>query len=218
MKKFNYKNGFTMIELVLVITVLGILAFSAMSRMERDLVQEAGDTILSDIRYTQHMAINDYRENPMNNNWQKSFWQIKIESCGSGSGLFISIGADKDYGGDIDKKESALDPENSKPMFWTNTQECTDGGDGTVSNNIFITKKFGVDSIETSGGCQDKKYIGFDHLGRPHVGFTNSATPDYSSYMQQPCDMKFTIKNGKNFTIRILPETGYAYIDGQPNS
>jgi prepilin-type N-terminal cleavage/methylation domain-containing protein len=211
MKKIHIKNGFMMIELVVVIVVLGIITALAIPRMERDLKQEAADTILSDIRYAQHMAINDYVENPRDDKWQRSFWQVKIERCADSSGMFIMVGADKDYEGDIDRDEAAIDPANDKPMFWANAN-CSDGGDDTVSNNIFLTKKFGVESIATSGGCVGVRHIGFDHLGRPHVSFSGSTTPDYGSYMTTACDMTFTMKSDENFTIRIVPETGYAYI------
>ena len=62
-----------MIELVMVIVVLGILAVLAMPRLDRDLRQEAGDNILSAIRYTQHMALMDDVTNPNDNEWQKAF-------------------------------------------------------------------------------------------------------------------------------------------------
>ena len=218
MKKIYNRNGFTMIELVLVIVVLGILAALAVPRMERDLRQEAADTILADIRYAQHMAINDYRENPRDNGWQKTFWQVKIEGCAD-NGIFISVGADKDKGGDISQSEAAIDPANGKPMFWRNTSNCEHGGDDTVSNSIFLYKQFGVNSISGSGGCAGVQHIGFDHLGRPHVSFSASATPDYSSYMQSECVFILKFKNDtQSVSIHIKPETGYAYIDEEDDS
>jgi len=217
MKKLhNYKNGFTMIELVIVIAVLGILAALAIPRMQRDRTQEAADMILSNIRYTQHMAINDFKENPRDANWQKAFWQIQIESCANSSGMFLTIGSDLDYGGDIAKEEAALDPVNGKPMFWSNTQDCSDGGDDTVSHNVFLTKRFGVESIDTTGGCDGVKRIGFDHMGRPHVSFSDSDKPDYHSVMKETCTMTFKMKgDADDFSINIEPETGYAYIVNQ---
>jgi len=218
MKRIDNKNGFTMIELIMVIIVLGILAALAIPRMDRDRKQEAADTILSDIRYAQHMAINDYREKPGDDKWQRTFWQVKIENCANGSGMFIMVGADKDQGGDLDKVETAIDPANGKYMFWDNS-DCSDVTDNTVSQNIFLTKKFGVESIEGKGACDGIKHIGFDHLGRPHVSFSNSNNPDYSTYMTETCIFKFTIKgyedNENNISIAIEPETGYAYIVDQ---
>jgi hypothetical protein len=84
-----------------------------------------------------------------------------------------------------------------------------------VSNNVFLTKKFGVENIATTGGCAGVQHIGFDHLGRPHVSFSGSTSPNYGSYMGSACDMTFDMKAGDSFTIRILPETGYAFIVNQ---
>jgi hypothetical protein len=100
-------------------------------------------------------------------------------------------------------------------MFWDNRQPCEEGGDSTVSPNIFLYKKFGIDSIAGNVGCNDIQHIGFDHLGRPHVHFTQSNNPDYSSYMKRDCVMTFSIKGDDNFSIIINKETGYAHILNQ---
>ena len=210
------QNAFTMLELVFVIVVLGILAALALPRLERDLRQEAADTILSNIRYAQHLALIDDKQKFNDASWQREFWQFKVESCGGGSGLFFSIGSDMDQQGDLDRDEVALDPANGKPMFWTNTDDCSNGNeaDPTVSKNIFLTKRFGVDTITPSGGCTTQ-HIGFDHLGRPHAGFSGSTQPNYASYLSTACIYTFTLKTGESFQIRIEPETGYASIVGQ---
>ena len=209
--------AFTMMEVVLVIIVIGILAALSMPRLDRDLKQEAADSILSDIRYTQHLALTDNKHKFDNAGWQKAFWKFNVESCGSASGLFVSIGTDVDYEGDTDRIEAAIDPVNGKPMFWLNTASCADGGDNTVSNRIFITKKYGITAISGSGGCANLQHIGFDYLGRPHVSFSNSGTPDYSSYMSTACTFTFTLADD-TFDITIEAETGHAFIVGQEDS
>jgi len=221
MKKLHFKYAFTMIELVFVIVVLGIIAAVAIPKVDRDRTQEAADSILADIRYAQHMAMVDFRQQSIGTNatqWQRSFWQIKIESCGNDTGFFVSIGADKDYGGDINTGEAAIDPSNGKPMFWRNTVDCAPGDDlSSASENIFITKKFGVTAINVTGtGCS--QHIGFDHLGRPHSGFSSSTSPDYSTYLKNSCTFTFTVKDSDNFSIIVQPETGYAQIVGQEDS
>ena len=222
MKNFNFKHNdtrsaFTMLELVFVIVVLGIIASLAMPRIDRDLKQEASDTILSHIRYTQHLALLDNKHKFNEPQWQRAFWKISFESC-SGDGLFIGVGTDMDYEGDTDKSEAATDPANGKPMFWLNTSTCADGGDATVSDTIFITKKYGVNSVAATGGCAGLKHIGFDHLGRPHISFSGSNVPNYSSYMSSTCTFTFTLSDGDTFAIDIQPETGYAYISDQSAS
>jgi len=207
-----------MLELVIVIVVLGILAALAIPRMERDLRQEAADNILSAIRYTQHLALTDDKHKFNNAQWQRSFWQIQFESCAGGD-LFYTIGSDdENYGGDIDEKEAILDPANGKKVFWRNTDSCTNGGDSDTSPNIFLTKKYGITSVSGSGGCNGVQYIGFDHLGRPHIGFSASDSPNYASYMNSVCTLEFTLAEGDPIQISIQPETGYAQIVGQSES
>ncbi len=213
------RSAFTMLELVFVIVVLGILAALALPRLDRDLKQEAADSILSDIRYTQHLALIDNKHKFDESSWQRAFWQISFESCGSASGLFESIGTDTDYLGDISSNEAATDPANGKPMFWTNTASCASGVDTTASSDrIFITKKYGITAVNGTGGCNNLKHIGFDHLGRPHVSFSGSTTPNNSSYMSTACTFTFTMSDADTFAITIEPETGHAFIAGQEGS
>ena len=215
-KTTTFKPAFTMIELVFAIVVLGIIAAVAMPRLDRDRTQEASDGILSNIRYTQQMALNDFRHSFKDPNWQRSFWQIQFEGC-AGDGMFFTIGADKDYGGDISESEAALDPSDAGlPMFWRNTASCDiDDDTSAASRNIFITKLYGVTNVEGHGGCENLQHIGFDHLGRPHVGFSGSGVPYYSSYMSEKCTFTFTVEDAPNFSISIAPETGYAHIVDQ---
>ena len=115
--------------------------------------------------------------------------------------------------------EAAIDPANGKPMFGT-AAFCNTDGDPTVSDRIFITKKYGINSVAFRGGCTGNggDHLGFDNLGRPHYGFSTSASPNYASYMTATCIMTFTLTNNDSFTINIEPETGYAFIVGQNNS
>lgn len=212
------RSAYTLIEVVMVIVVLGIITALAIPRMERDAKQEAADSILSDIRYTQHLALTDNKHRFNKSSWQRAFWRFNVESCGNGSGLFIGIGTDLSLSGEPSQEESALDPVNGKPMFWRNTLDCSGGGDNSVSERIFITNKYGITEMAGTGGCEGKKHIGFDNLGRPHVGFAGSTQPNYSSIMTTKCTFTFTMPDNVTFAIDILPETGYAYIVGQEAS
>jgi len=209
------KNAFTMLELVMVIVVLGILAALAIPRLNRDTTQEAADTVLSAIRYTQHLALLDDKQSFNDKTWQGRFWAIQFTTSSIMLNNFFTVSTDLDGDGNVDKNETALDPANGKYMYNAGGATTAIGSD--ESPNIFIGKK-GVTSLTSTGGCAGKKTIGFDHLGRPHVGFLGSTTPDYSSYMPTDCTLQFDMKNGQSFKIIIKAETGYAYIDGQPDS
>jgi len=215
MMNFNKKNkpAFTMIELVMVIVVLGILASLAMPRLERDVSQEAADNILSNIRYTQHLALIDDMHEYNKPKWQRKFWHIDFNACDSG-GLYFRIGSDSNKtGGGFSEEEAAIDPINGKSLFATNST-CDNAG---TNANVLLGKKYDVTAVTGTGGCNGVQYIGFDHLGRPHIGFQGSTKPDYTSYMQNRCVLTFTV-SGDTFKINIEPETGYAFIDGQTGS
>jgi len=210
-----------MLELVFVIVVLGILAALAIPRLDRDMKQEAADNILSAIRYTQHLALMDNKHKFDKAKWQQRFWRIYFGSC-SDSNKFYAIGTDNNMesatNARVDQNESAIDSANGKEMWWQDGQDCS-GNTGTASKNIFIGKKYGVDTI--SGGCGNVKFVAFDHLGRPYgSGFNTSSEADNTGYLNNDCNFTFSSSNNAfdPFNIIILKETGYAYIDGQNGS
>jgi prepilin-type N-terminal cleavage/methylation domain-containing protein len=219
-RPISHSPAFTMLELVFVIVIVGILAALAIPRLDRDLKQEASDTILSAVRYTQQLALMDNKQSFSNPKWQQRYWKIMFGTCATSSNKFFMIGSDNnmDSNGFFESTEAAMDPLSGKPYFWVNGTDCSSGKDSNVSNNIFLSHRFGITNFAFTGGCSGVQYIGFDHLGRPRIGFGVSNTPDHASYMSSACIMTFTLSDGDTFAISIEPETGYAQIVGQPDS
>ncbi len=173
-----------MLELVFVIVVLGILAALALPRMDRDLRQEAADNVLSAIRYTQHLALNDDKTNPFDPAWQSKLWNISFSNSDYNITSFDT---------------AALDPANGKLM----------DGSGTASPNTQLQKKYGINSIS---GCNN--LIAFDHLGRPFTAvsgagndYGNYMSGDCNLTVSSPAF-------DSNIIIEIKTETGYARIIG----
>jgi len=226
MINFNIKNrlGFTMMELVFVIVVLGTLATLVMPRLDRDIRQEAADNILSAIRYTQHLALNDDKHRFDTFDWQKRLWQIRFSNFNGG--WQYSIWSDLNGGGNVDitpgTEEMAIDPLNGKNLHSTdNTQ------DPGESSDIFLTNNYGITNV-TFAGCANPggtvqsaaRHIAFDNLGRPFRGIS-TATNNYDRYVTTDCRITFTGRNSfpKNpIVIHIKRETGYAFIVDQPSS
>lgn len=208
-----------MIELVLVVVVLGILGALALPRLERDVRQEAGDNILSAIRYTQHLALVDDKMDPRYSDWQKSLWAIRFTvSSSDPEGTYYTIGTDSNRNGSIDKSETAIDPSNGKYFYNSSGSFASRASD--ESPNVFIGHRYGIESIDFTGGCSnDNKHIAFDHFGRPHNGIA-SAGNDYGTYMTEDCNIKIGFKGTDldDLTIIIEKQTGHAYIDGEPDS
>ncbi|MBN2825043.1 MAG: type II secretion system protein, partial [Campylobacterales bacterium] len=106
------RYAFSMIELVFVIVVMGILASLAIPRMDRDLRQEAMDSIMSDLMLAQRMAVSDFRHDPNSQLWQKSYWKWEPLSCDKGP--YYIVYSDSNYNGNVDNNESAVDSYNKK--------------------------------------------------------------------------------------------------------
>jgi prepilin-type N-terminal cleavage/methylation domain-containing protein len=226
MRNYTKHNAFTMLELVFVIIVIGILAALTLPRVERDIKQEAGDNILSAIRYTQHLALTDNKQAFDIANWQQSLWMIRFEIY-NGTEVIYKIGTDADRGGNIDKSESAIDPLTGKYLFTTDAVR-----DNDESPSIFLTQRYGINNVAFNN-CQGAqataaKHIAFDNKGRPHRGIINTtgvaggggAQNDFRTYVKNgQCEISFTSTSfDDTLKIIILEETGYAYIEGQPDS
>jgi len=214
------RAAFTMLELVMVIVVLGILAALAMPRLDRDLKQEAADSILSNIRYTQHLALTDNKHKFNRADWQKALWQIRFSNFGSQWQYTIGTNVNHISGGtNLNQNESPLDPFNGKYIHTDNATMEED-----ESENIFLTHKYGIDSIVFNGctGASNSaaQHIAFDNLGRLHRGVTQGAQNDYRTYVNNgDCTITFSSPAfDSDFIIEIKRETGYASIVGQLNS
>jgi len=207
----NRRNAFTMIELVFVIIILGILASMAIPRLERDIRQEAKNTIVSALRYTKNLALSDDKTDPRDSNWQKELWQLRFAQS-STNNWFFTISSDRNHGGNVDKNETFIDPLNGKYMYHL-------AGDGSLdetdeSPNIFLTKRFGVDSITFQGDaiCTGKQHIAFDNLGRPHSSLGATTTTHlFASYLKTNCYIIVGFDNPDitDINITIQAETGH---------
>ncbi len=217
-KPIHSNPAFTMIELIFVIIVLGILAALAIPRLERDIRQEAGDNILSAIRYTKHMALIDDKMDPRNTDWQKTLWAIRFTvSSTDPDGTFYTIATDMNRNGAISKNEAAVNPADGR--YFYNTSGSFTSRDANETTDIFIGHNYGISNITFAGGCANYQHIAFDHFGRPHVGITGAGN-DYSTYMTQDCtiSVSFVDNSIDDLNITIEKQTGHAYIVGQPNS
>ncbi len=220
------KSAFSMIELIFVLVVLGIITSIAMDRMDRDLKQEAAETILSHIRLAQQLALRDNKHRPDNDpKWQKSYWRFEYGKCSGLDEYYYRIGSDIDMDGTIDKSEAAINPTNGKYLYTFNTCEALQEDE---SPTVRLGKKFGIQNIKKYGGCSKVQHIAFDYLGRPHHQLASYSKTDFSKYMYSDCRLKFEMSTDINhdgvidgddsFSIIILHESGYAFIFGEENS
>jgi len=222
-----------MIELVFVIVVLGILASISMSRMDRDLRQEAAETILSHIRLAQQLALNDNKHRIDNNaRWQRAYWRFEYRACGGTNNTewTYRVGSDTNLGGVLNRRESAVNPIDGKYLY---TNGSCQNLDATESETVLLSKKFGIRNIEIdgctipAGTTTTAQHIAFDYLGRPHRGVNayNGEGLYFSKIVTSDCNLTFTLSTDQDndgiddqFIITVESETGHAFIVGQEDS
>jgi Tfp pilus assembly protein FimT len=180
------KKAFTMLELVFIIVVIGILAAVILPNIKTNPVGEAAVNLLSQIRYTQHLAIIDDKFNQNNTTWYKNRWQIRF------NGNKFSIVSDNNA-------KFAKDPQNkSIPLSNIALKGITSI---TLSGDCAGKSIISFDHL-------GRPLIG--DLGATTAAYTAPGTD--GELLTDDCTI--TLSNSdENATIVIRPETGYASIE-----
>ena len=223
------KRAFTMIELVFVIVVVGILAAIMIPKLNRNASREAANQILTHIRYTQHLAMQDDKyENFVSDNpvrwfrmrWGITFNETSLKECSIDKpGVKTwkySVFFDKSVNGNINSEsEVANDIYKSGKLLsggWSgiSTDACK-----KINKELNLGKRFGITLVDFKDGCSGMQTIIFDEMGRPmRVASTTSggAKRPYDRLLKKDCSITITDKRGNQTTITIEKESGFASI------
>jgi len=203
----NLKKGFTMMEMILVIIVIGILAVTALGSANRHLRDKTIDRMLTAFRYTQHLAQTDNRMNPRNVLWQRSLWTIGFKSCDNG--LFYYIASDANYDGELTKDEAASSVMDNK-LYFSTEGSCNDSDS---SQDIFIGKNLSVNSVTFTGCNTESNSLSFDYLGRPYTDVLGEDDSNYDTLIDNDCIITISFDADiKNIILTINKETGFASV------
>lgn len=205
------KKAFTILELVFIIVIIGILATVIIPKTETDSLQQAATQVISDIRYTQHLAMVDDKYDANNSEWFKGKWQFLFGESNNTNKLYAyTIFSDKStYSGNPDPKEMATNPLDKSKLLSGGFSGTLNWEDAKASKTLNIGYSYGITNVRQSG-CGAKR-ISFDYLGRPFKGNNKSWTSSIDGLLKKSC--KFTLyQNDNTITIQINPETGYACI------
>ncbi|WP_041960013.1 pilus assembly FimT family protein [Sulfurospirillum arsenophilum] len=218
------KKAFTMLELVFVIMIVGILSYFVSSSFQRNPLREAADQVVSHIRYTQHLAMQDDTFASNDSAWYRKRWQVRFSTAGGVQSYAIMSDINSDgnpnasVGGIIEVAKDPLNPiqyligtpttsffNNTKPEF--------------MNKKLDLTSTYGVTRITVAGGGTGStaNRILFDSMGRPYRGDTNAlnggviASPSDRIAMT-PITVTLIDSNLNTMVITIEPETGYTHI------
>ena len=225
------KRAFTMIELVFVIVVVGILAAIMIPKLNRNASREAANQILTHIRYTQHLAMQDDKyENFINNQsklWFKMRWGIAFNNTSLYDECLIdkpgiktwkyNVFFDNSFKGNINSEsEVANDIYKSGKLLsggWSgmSTDACK-----KINKELNLGKRFGITSVDFKDGCSGMQTINFDEMGRPmkvvSVTKNRGAKRPYDRLLKKDCSITITDKRGNQTTITIEKESGFSSI------
>ncbi|RUT49083.1 prepilin-type N-terminal cleavage/methylation domain-containing protein [Campylobacter fetus] len=205
------KKAFTLIEIIVVLVIIGIMASFTIPKLNRNDLRLAADQIVSDIRYTQHLAMIDDKFDRSDPSWYRGRWQIYFNTFG-GQQTYTVFADQPNYSGNPDSKEIARNPINAY-------QHLTIGHSGISgikpTKELNLDEKYGIKSINLDCGASNNSRIFFDELGRPYAGNQKDKTiANYNKLMlKKVCKITIMHSNGDCIFIKVTPITGFAYVE-----
>lgn len=187
------RRAFTMIELLFVIVVVGIIVAIALPRFDRDNLHEAADQVVSHIRYTQHLAMQDDKFDPNDSQWFKGRWQIQFSTANNtlsyiiysdtrgGTGVYQGNPTGSTVAG-VRVSEVAQNPQNlSTYLIGTNYASFFGDSREVISPKLDLKNTYGIEAVSIQGGGVPAGRVGraqrrifFDNMGRPYRGYNNA--------------------------------------------
>jgi len=222
------KKAFTLIELIFVIVVVGILSAVLIPKTQGNSLQEAATQLVSDIQYTQHLAMISDKFNTSDANWYKERWMIRFKKDLVYSGSYTpngtytgvwsySIFSDKSNDKNPNKSEMARNPSNPNQYLSGGYNNTLHVEDARSMQKLRLGSAYGITNITFGGGCRSNiLYIYFDYMGRPFNSMNTSsayelASSGYHKLLTSPCEIK--LSDGESILIIVIePETGYVHI------
>jgi len=87
------KKGFSLLELIFVILIIGIILSQSIYRNNLSKIQLAKNQIMLHLKYARYVSMIDNKYNYKNNKWFKKRWSLKFMNCQSsiGGGILCNL-------------------------------------------------------------------------------------------------------------------------------
>ncbi|CAM4069464.1 pilus assembly FimT family protein [Campylobacter armoricus] len=222
------KKSFTLIELVFVCIILSILFSIGYFYFKPDYLRLGAEQILSDIKYTRHLAMmqNDFRAREFNvakREWFKAKWQIYFirSKSATNNEQTYTIFLDKNGDGNANIGKNLINKDREIAVDLINPNILMNSGQsGVINQNDFktnprynIEKTYGINEVSFEGSCKGGTRLIFDDYGRLYTPLKNSSRVyDKLSNPLNNCIIKLSNKNNKHICIVVDPISSYAFI------
>lgn len=202
-----FKKGFSLLELIFVIILIGIISSFFVFKNIDSSLDEASKRLVLYLKYTRYQALIDDKFDKDDDEWFRKRYSFRLRRCSNDTGLYYTIHSDTNKNGYISKSETLKDPLSDKYIYSSNTCE-------EVSSNskyVLLTKNFDIQSVDVS--CNETSSLGmivFGNDGKIYSRFDDIDALNYE--INEPCNITLYDKNNNNKTIVVVPNTGYIYL------
>lgn len=203
------KNSFSLLEIILLILLISIITTLFIPKQQHSNLDLAADRIVTYLKYTRNLALNDNRFDHTSDNWHRQRWTLKFLNCWqSVGGLYFIVVSDRNkdnYGYPFKKVDCAKDPLTNKYLY--SHGKCGDHQDN--NKYVQLTREYGVTEVKISCNTTDSiGQITFGNDGRVYSKFGKSAT---EFEIKEKCFIELFENEHNSKIITIEPTTGYIH-------
>ena len=202
-----YKKSFSIIELIFVITLIGIITSQVSIKNNLSKIKLAKQQIILHLKYVRYIAMIDNKYDKDNPLWFRKRWTLKFLNCQSSiGGLYYVIYSDENENGYISKNETLKDPLTNNYIY---SYQCKEDSLYDKNKLVLLTKRYNVDRINIS--CNKTSTIGqlsFDIYGELHSKLSTNSNEKEKYKINKPCIIEIIDKDNNKETITIHDKTG----------
>ena len=202
------KKSFSIIELIFVITLIGIINSQVSIKNNLSKIKLAKQQIILHLKYVRYIAMVDDKYEKDNPLWFRKRWTLKFLNCNKNiGGIYYIIYSDENENGYISKDETLKDPLSNQYLY---SSQCKEDKIYDKNKLILLTKRYDIKNIIVS--CNKTTTIGqlsFDINGELHSKLSNKNNKIDEYKLKSICNIEIYDKNGNKEMIQIHNKTGF---------
>jgi len=199
------KRGFSLLELIFIILVVGIIASQSIQKNNLSKLTLAKNQIILHLKYARYIAMLDNKYDYQDIEWYKKRWSLKFLNCQSSiGGIYYVIYNDLVSNGAIKKEETLKDPLTGNYIY---SYQCTKDSLYDKSKFVLLTEEYEIKSINIS--CNETSTIGQISFGDDGKVYAKAGKNESDYEIKEPCSIKLYDKHNQSEEIIIYPNSGY---------